>query len=73
MVNESPEPEIAREPVERLAGILLSSLVALAEAGRVEEACRHAGAACVALRRSDPRAARRFDVLLHRLSPRLDW
>jgi hypothetical protein len=73
VVNEYPEPETVSEPAERLAGILLSSLAALAEAGRVEEACRHAGAACVALRRSDPRAARRFDVLLHRLSPRLDW
>jgi hypothetical protein len=27
----------------------------------------------VALRHADPEAARRFDVLLHRLTPRLTW
>ena len=53
--------------------ILLASLTALAAAGEVEKACRLAGQACMALRGTDPRAARRFDVLLHRLTPKLDW
>lgn len=53
--------------------ILLRSLAALAEAGEVEAACRLAGQACVALRATDAATARRFDVLLHRLSPRLTW
>jgi hypothetical protein len=57
----------------RIVRILLASLTALAAAGEVEKACRLAGEACVALRRTDPAAARRFDVLLHRLTPALDW
>ncbi len=60
-------------PTRRLAEILLASITALAGAGDVEAACRFAGQACVALRRADPRIARRFDVLLHRLSPKLNW
>jgi hypothetical protein len=58
---------------KRISEILLESLTALAGAGEVEAACRMAGRACVALRDPDPGAARRFDVLLHRLAPRLDW
>lgn len=57
----------------RISPILLASLKALAAAGEVEKACRLAGEACVALRGIDPVAARRFDVLLHRLTPALDW
>ena len=57
----------------RVAQILLESLTALASAGQAESACRLAGRACVALRSSEPALARRFDVLLHRLTPRLDW
>lgn len=53
--------------------ILLSSLAALAAAGEVEKACRLAGRACVALRHEEPKAARKFDVLLHRLTPKLVW
>ncbi len=53
--------------------ILLESLTALADSGEVERACRLAGRACTALRISDPAVARRFDVLLHRLTPRLKW
>lgn len=60
-------------PARRLAGILLESLAALAASGETEKACRLAGQACVALRDSDPAAARRFDVLLHRLAPQLAW
>lgn len=56
-----------------LVRILLDSLTALAAAGEVEEACRLAGRAYVALRRTDEAAARRFDVLLHRLTPKLMW
>jgi hypothetical protein len=52
---------------------LLASITALAAAGEVENACRLAGQACVALRGTDPAAARRFDVLLHRLTPKLTW
>ncbi|HVY58075.1 MAG TPA: hypothetical protein VHA77_09525 [Xanthobacteraceae bacterium] len=53
--------------------LLLWSLEALAAAGQVDAACRIAGQACVALRTTDPRAGRRFDALLHRLSRRLAW
>jgi hypothetical protein len=56
-----------------VCGILLDSLRALADAGEVETACRLAGRACVKLRHSQPALARRFDVLLHRLTPRLTW
>jgi hypothetical protein len=56
-----------------LAGILLTSLEALAAAGHVETACRLAGRACVAVRHSDPTAEHSFNALLHRLSRRLDW
>ncbi|MBX6322758.1 MAG: hypothetical protein IRY94_13085 [Rhodospirillaceae bacterium] len=58
---------------ERLSEILLASLAALAAAGEVETACRLAGQACAALRGPAPGAARRFDILLHRLTPRLTW
>jgi hypothetical protein len=57
----------------RLPEILLASISALAAAGEVENACRLAGQACVALRRADPARARRFDVLLHRLARKLTW
>jgi hypothetical protein len=61
------------EPSGDLVAILLDSLKALAATGEVEAACRLAGQACVALRRTDQTAARRFDVLLHRLTPKLTW
>lgn len=56
-----------------LAGLLLAALKALADAGHGDAACRLAGRACVALRHAHPAEARRFDVLLHRLTPKLDW
>lgn len=64
-----------RAPLDetRIPEILLESLTALAAAGEVEKACRLAGQACVALRHANPTAARRFDVLLHRLTPKLNW
>lgn len=52
----------------RLAEILLESTAALAACGHVEQACRFAGRAYVALRRTDPSMACRFDVLLHRIA-----
>jgi hypothetical protein len=58
---------------ERLPELLLTSLTALAAAGEVEHACRLAGQAYVALRNSDPAAARRFDVFLHRMTRKLGW
>ena len=49
----------------RLAEILLESTAALAACGKVDQACRLASRAYVALRRTDPAMAHRFDVLLH--------
>ncbi len=60
-------------PTKRLSEILLATITALAGMGEVEAACRFAGQACVALRSADPATARRFDALLHRLTPRLKW
>ena len=71
-VHRPGEDEAAADVV-RLYEILLTSLTALAAAGDVEQACRLAGQACVMLRVSDPAASRRFDVLLHRLTRKLNW
>lgn len=72
-VGHSSRPVDVRVESRDLNAILLQSLNELAAAGRIESACRLAGQACVALRRADPTAARRFDVLLHRLTPKLTW
>ena len=69
---------LARKTSEELqknpaADILLESIAALAACGNVDQACRLAGRAYAALRRSDPWTARRFDVLLHRLTRLTDW
>ncbi|MGB5904832.1 MAG: hypothetical protein WBF99_09705 [Xanthobacteraceae bacterium] len=50
-----------------LAGVLLTSLEALAAAGKADAACRLAGQACAELRHSDPAAWQRFNVFLHRM------
>jgi len=73
--NARAEPAAADPDAStrKLIDLLITSLGALAAAGEVEASCRLAGQACVALRHSDPKAARRFDVLLHRLSPKLTW
>ena len=73
--NLTSTPGAAKQlsPARSLSEILLEGLTALAEVGEVEKACRLAGQACVALRNADPAAARRFDVLLHRLTPKLTW
>lgn len=64
----TPSPAV---PMSRLSEILLASLTSLAAAGEVEAACRLAGHACMALRSTDQSAARRFNALLHRLTPKL--
>jgi hypothetical protein len=69
----SIRPPSAGRSLSRVPEILLASVTALAAAGEVEAACRLAGRACVALRATDPAAARRFDALLHRLTPKLTW
>jgi hypothetical protein len=51
-----------------LVEILLSSLEALAATGQADAACRLAGRACAALRKSDPSGWRKFNALLHRLN-----
>lgn len=58
-------------PDEQIIVLLLDALQKLADAGEVDAACRIAGKACVALRRSDAKSERRFNALLHRLAPRL--
>jgi hypothetical protein len=51
-----------------LAGLLASSLEALAKAGQADAACRLAGQACAVLRKDDPGGWRKFNALLHRIS-----
>jgi hypothetical protein len=70
---QTPDAADVSAAAQRLSEILLESIGALAAAGEVETACRLAGRACVVLRRTDAAAARRFDVLLHRLTPKLTW
>lgn len=74
--EEAAERAATSEPDHsgtRLAEILLRGLEELAAAGNVEAACRLAGQACVVLRQGDRRAEHRFNALLHRLTPRLNW
>lgn len=52
-----------------LDALLIESLEALAAAGQPDAACRFAGRACAVLRDVDSRQWRKFNVLLHRLSP----
>jgi hypothetical protein len=69
----SDAPPATAHSSERLPDILLRSLKFLADTGEVEQACRLAGEACVALRKVDDRSAQRFNALLHRLSPKVPW
>jgi hypothetical protein len=74
--DEPSQPHAVSESfaeTRKLSEILLESVTALAGAGDVEAACRFAGRAYVVLRATDPAVARRFDVLLHRLTPMLTW
>jgi len=75
MVSQSNERSASGSFAEtrKLSELLLESATALARAGDVEAACRFAGRAYVTLRATDPASARRFDVLLHRLTPMLTW
>lgn len=66
--REQTAPQAA---LDQVAGILQRGLAALAETGEVDAACRLAGEAYAALWRGDPANARRFNVLLHRLTPKL--
>lgn len=70
--KEATEASVSHT-ISRLADILLASLTSLAAAGEVEATCRLAGRAYMALQDTDRKAARRFDVLLHRLIPKLNW
>lgn len=58
-------------PEGQIIVLLLDALQKLADAGEVDAACRIAGKACVALRRSDAKSEHRFNALLHRLAARL--
>jgi len=71
--RENVGAQAASASLSPIVDLLLASLAALAKAGDAEMACRMAGQACVTLRRTDPAAARRFDVLLHRMTPALTW
>jgi hypothetical protein len=70
-----PKPDVAATELaastRRLSEILFAALTALSGKGDVEAACRFAGQAYMTLRKADPLTARRFDVLLHRLTPKL--
>lgn len=61
----------AVKPGDTIAELLLDALKKLADAGEVEAACRIAGKAFAVLRKTEPGEERRFNVLLHRLTPRL--
>lgn len=56
---------------EQVVVLLLDALQKLADAGEVDAACRIAGKACAALRKSDAKSERRFNALLHRLTRQL--
>jgi hypothetical protein len=73
--DRQPEVDLTASPgpAARLVEVLVASIEALAGTGEVEAACRLAGTACTALRTTDPAAAHRFDVLLHRLTRTLTW
>ncbi len=63
----SNDPSALKERAD-LVQILLVSLEELAAADRADAACRLAGQVCAVLRRSDPMAWNRFNILLHRLA-----
>ena len=61
---------VTSDPVAAvLTDVLVESLQLVARAGDADAACRLAGRACAALRHDHPVQWRRFNVLLHRLSP----
>lgn len=56
--------------IGELSAILKTSLMALGDAGRPDDACRLAARACAALRQPQRRQWHIFNTLLHRLSPK---
>lgn len=73
MTDTSAKPAVQHEPSHRaitgpVNDILVESLVALAQAGNVEAACKLAGRACALYRHKDIPAWNRFNGLLHRLA-----
>lgn len=54
---------------DALLSLLTKSLLALAQAGAPDSACRIAGQAHALLRMGRPRAAGKMNALLHRLAP----
>jgi hypothetical protein len=74
VTSDAPAPQAGSGQQDTsvvLIDVLVSSLEALAATGQVDEACRLAGRACAALRGRNPTGWRRFNVFLHRMSPRL--
>lgn len=70
MVSSPSQPGTVSTPTaEALSDILLESLKLVASTGQAEAACQLAGRACATLRHGHPAQWRRFNVLLHRLSP----
>jgi hypothetical protein len=68
--SEKSQPGAAQaQTAAALSDILVESLQLVARAGHADAACRLAGRACAALRHDHPTQWRRFNVLLHRLSP----
>ncbi len=73
MGTDDVSPGTPGRTVEDLSGILMDCLGTLVAANEIEAACRFAGRACVTLRHDNPKAEQRFNVLLHRLTPRVSW
>lgn len=69
--HETATPAAAADrALGELSEVLRLGLMALAEAGHPEDACRLAAQACRVLRQEQPRHWQVFNKLLHRLSPR---
>lgn len=69
--SDHPAQQPVISPQDQIVLLLLDALQKLADTGEVDAACRIAGKACVILRSAAPRDERRFNALLHRLTPRL--
>lgn len=67
MVNREAGNRAPSGPeMDTLVAVYLDGLRQLAAGGHVEEACRLAGRACAALRRSDLANWKKFNAFLHR-------
>jgi hypothetical protein len=67
--EQSRSDAISMSIAAALSDVLVESLQLMAQAGDADAACRLAGRACAVLRHDHPAQWRRFNVLLHRLSP----